>query len=461
MQESVNYELIAGLKLRPEEQFIIHGLRRTLGSENDDGIAKTDLSTIDWNIVYEKSMRWGVAPLLNKIIKEQSALPQFPDIADSFLRKIKIAYLVAFFTNETNFKGVSELLEVVNKAGIKAILLKGSHIAQFVYRDVGLRPMSDIDILVKEKDLNKAEELLFQSGYDYVEVKQSLYDYFKEHLNIEGRANITKWYKTNHHHLFCFSNPEGVKHLEIHRTIEGLTSPFSIDISELWKRSKMLEINEIDALVLSPEDLLLHASLHASYHHRLRAHGLRPCCDIAAVISHYEPEIDWDQLQMRAFEWGAEKYIYLSLRLSHEILGARVPDRILLALKPSLFDEKIVLEAQKRVLLLEPNEPAFKGMRSPAKIQIFSPDDSLLKKACYFLQRLFVSNEELAARYSLPPSCKRIYFYHFVRFISLLYSYIRVYSQYFLYRLVHKKDQHFNYNLDLWLSSSDRKKRVL
>lgn len=451
MQESVDYELIAGLKLRPEEHFIINSLRTKLCAENDDEFTRIDLSTIDWKVVYEKSMQWGVAPLLYKCIKEQSSLLQSSDIPDYFLRKIKIAYLATFLANEKIFKGLGELLKVFNKAGIKVVLLKGSHVAQFTYQDIGVRPMSDIDIMVKTSDLDKVEKLLFQDGYNYMERKQATYDWYKKQFNVEGQANIIKWCKANGHQLWPFSNSKRIKKLEIHMTIDRINSPFSIDMAGIWKRLSAVQMYGVDTLIFSPEDLLLHLSLHVSHQHKFRAHGLRPFCDIAAVISHYEHEIDWKQLQVRAHKWQAEKYIYISLRLSQEILGARVAGGVLRSLKPALFNEKITLQASKRILSLGPVKPPFKGMRDRARIVIFHPDDSILRRASYFLKKVFISREDLAARYSVPPSSKRIYFFYFVRFILLLYSYIPPYSSYFLYRLVHKKDYHCNYNLDLWL----------
>ena len=453
MHKFSNYELITALKLRPEKQFIINCLRSEFDADTHDELPEAQLSAVDWNMIYEKSIQWGIASLLYKIIKKRSSPAQFASISDHFIQKMKIEYMRTFFSNKLNFQELANLLEVFSKAGIKLILLKGSHLAQFVYQDIGLRPMSDIDILVEKKDVDQAEGLLFQNAYDYKELNQATYDWYKEHFNVEGRANIIKWCKANMHQLLPFSNPRGIKKLEIHKTIDRVNSPFSIDMVELWKRSRAVQIKRLHTSVLSPEDLLLHLSLHVSHQHKLSAFRLRPFCDIAAVISHYEQEIDWNKVQIRAHEWGAEKYIYISLLLSQEILGARVPDRMLHALKPNPFNKKITLEASKRVLSFEP--PPFQGMRDRARILVFHSDDSLIRRVSYFLKKVFISEEDLATRYSVTASSKRVYFYYVVRFISLLYSYIPLYSSYYLYRLVHKKNYHCNYNLDLWLSSED------
>jgi len=92
MQKSINSKLIGDLKLQPEEQLIINCLSTRLTEENDNEFAKVDLSTIDWNLVLEKSIQWGVTPLLYKIIKKQTFPLQFSDMPDFFLQKIKKFY---------------------------------------------------------------------------------------------------------------------------------------------------------------------------------------------------------------------------------------------------------------------------------------------------------------------------------------------------------------------------------
>lgn len=442
MQNSINITSINELNLCQEEQFIINCLRSEFDSENNDKFETFNFSSINWDIVYKKSIQWRIAPLLYKIIEKRSAFLQTSKIPEHFTKRMKIIYLGTFTANYENLEIFDEALEIFNKVGLKVILLKGSHLARFVYQDVGLRGMLDIDILVKKEDLRKAEELLLQKGYSFLRMSQDPQKHFS---NIE-------WFKSKHSHLHPFIHPKGTKRIEIHWTIVMPTNLLNINIEKLWQRANSVRINETYALVLSPEDLLLYLSLHTSYQHKFMKHGLGPYCDIATTIRYYNQDIDWDQLKLRAYEWRAEKYLYLTLRLSKEILGVSVPDRILHALKPEPFNEKMALEARKRILYMENKKPAFKGMNYSAKIHIFHPEDSLLKKVSFFLKRIFISSEELASRYSLPASSKRVHLYHIVRFVSLLYSYTRVYSSYFLYRLVHKKEHHCNYNLDLWLN---------
>jgi hypothetical protein len=296
--------------------------------------------------------------------------------------------------------------------------------------------MVDTDILVKKKDLNKVKELLLQMGYHYMK-----------------KAHGIDWYKTKHLHL-SFTHPKEIKNLEVHWTIIRPSLPLNIDIEGLWNRAKAKKINGTDILVLSPEDILLHLSLHTSYDIRFRS-DLRPYCDITAIVNRYTNEINWNQLQLRAYEWRAEKCLYLTLRLSQDILGLSLPDSILHSIKPQPFNEKLILEAQKRIFSPGIKNPAVAIISRPEN---FRSDMSLLKKISYTFHRIFINPKELAFQYSLLPSSKRVYFYYFVRFISLLYHKTHLYAQFFLYLLTHKKTDFYNYNLDTWLIPSDSEK---
>ncbi len=343
-----------------------------------------------------------------------------------FLEKLKLEYIITSIANSKIYDTLSEIGNAFNKAGIPFILLKGSHLAQFVYQDIGLRPMGDIDILVKKEDLQKAEELLHQTGYRYLK-------------------------KTLHcQHLPPLSRPDGIKALEVHWSIMKPIWPFKIDIEGLWERAKTVTINTSKVMIFSPEDVLLCLSLHTIYQHDLRTFGIGPYCDVAAIINHGNRELDWNKLQTRAHEWGIEKYLHLILHLSHEILGINIPDKILHSAESELLTEQIVLKAKKRILSSE-DDKSFALHLPHLRCDDFHPNNRLAKRIYFIFQLIFVSKEELTVRYSLPIKTKQVYFYYFIHFLSLMYRFVLPYIQYLFYRLIHKKEKVYKDNLDLWL----------
>src|SRR5207253_1648910 len=144
------------------------------------------------------------------------------------------------------------------------------------------------------------------------------------------------------------TRPDGVP-VELHWTITRPTAPFKIDLDGLWERARPALIGGVEALVLSVEDLLLHLCLHAAFDHQFFL-GFRACWDIRQTIQHHDSEIDWEQLQDRARQWGVSKYVYLTLHLAKDLLGAAVPPHAITALRPDGFDPRLMAWAKAELL---------------------------------------------------------------------------------------------------------------
>ena len=301
--------------------------------------------------------------------------------------------------------------------------------------------MCDLDIMIKEEDLKKAENLLIQAGYYYATYSQ----------DAEVQTYLCEKSFTQAHHLLPFCHPHGII-LEVHRTLIKPSPLFNIDIEGLWERAQDKKINKTTVSVLCLEDLLLHLSLHASYMGRATP-LLKPYCDIAKILNSDADNIKWDQLQIRARRWRTEKSLYLTLRLTKEIFGVVLPDNFLNTLYPGPFDENILFEAQKRIFACKVHEPALRLTTS----EIFYSDINLLKKFSIFFQRIFIPSKELASRYALHASSKKVYLYYLIHFWSLLYRNFSLYAAHLLNLAIHRKI-FYTGNLDEWLFSSDSKK---
>jgi hypothetical protein len=238
--------------------------------------------------------------------------------------------------------------------------------------------------------------------------------------------------------------------LDLHFSPVKLTAPFNIDIDGLWERSKKAEINGTEALLLSSEDLLLHISIHNSYNHKFKFYGIKAICDTAQTLNYYGTEIDWDRLKHRACRWGAQKSLYLTLRLTQEILGGVITDEILDSLKPESCSQKIVSEAKHRIFSSEAKISPYAHMPTD-----FHPENSLIKRISCTFKTIFIPPENLAALYKLPIHSKRVYLYYPIRFISFLYKKVPQYTPLFVSLLFNKKKDVVQNDFDLWLVSKE------
>jgi hypothetical protein len=289
---------------------------------------------------------------------------------------------------------------VLRSEGIAVIVLKGAYLAEVVYGDVALRSMSDVDLMVRQRDLARVEARLFEMGYAQRENPEADMDY------------------AAHHHLHPLTKPGGVP-IEIHWTIERPTEPFTIDVEGLWERARPATIAGVEVLALAPEDLLLHLCLHTAFNHQFLL-GLRSCWDILETIRHHGNDIDWEQVQRRARQWGVAKYAYLTLRLAKELLGAGVPASTLTALRPDGFDPRLYAWASAEILA---GRTAAVSV-SPRFAQMWGTMRAR-EKAALLVRSAFPSPSAMGRMYAAGGGPHWVYLYYPVRWRDLLRQYGR------------------------------------
>jgi hypothetical protein len=267
------------------------------------------------------------------------------------------------------------------------------HLADLVYRSTAVRPMCDVDLMVKRADLERAAEVLLARGYQPRAQPDLDVDY------------------ASHHHLHPLQRPGGIP-VELHWTIARPSAPFFIDLDGLWDRARPATIGGVPASVLAPEDLVLHLSVHAAHDHQLDA-GLRWCVDVSETIRHHAGEIDWDALCRRAREWGAAKPVYLMLRLSRDLLAADVPARALAGLEPARFDARLLGCARRELL-----SGTERSSMTPAVASVWA--SRLAGKLGVLLRSALPSRALIGRLYAAPPNSSRIYAYYALRWKDLL-----------------------------------------
>jgi hypothetical protein len=235
------------------------------------------------------------------------------------------------------------------------IVLKGGYLIGAIYREVGLREMVDLDILVRPEHLTRAVDVLRAREYKPIRPFRIDDDLVRSH------------------HLTPLAK-EGVARIEIHWNITPPLHPHAIDPADLWHRAVPWSSGNHSALGLCLEDVVLHLCFHASIQHRLQSVGLRPCCDIATIIFERGPRIDWELIVGRARAWSWTRAVYLSLRLARDLLGAGVPAAALDALHPAGVDRSVLEAAADHIFAPRgiPENLARLGGHTPTSVKLRS-----------------------------------------------------------------------------------------
>src|SRR4051812_2594177 len=116
---------------------------------------------LDWEKVVDAAEYHGVTPLLLKnLLGANARIPE---------QQLKQLEQNSARTVRQNLFLTSELLRVVSslsEAGIETVPLKGAVLTTRIYRDIALRPFSDIDLLIRPEQLSTAETIVSKLGYE-------------------------------------------------------------------------------------------------------------------------------------------------------------------------------------------------------------------------------------------------------------------------------------------------------
>jgi len=350
------------MNLKKEDKFLLDCIKL-----DQNALSRLQQIThTEWEAIFQKSTKHFLAPFLYRVL---SGLKKEIDIPVYLLDKLHQTFLSNTVRNVRTFYALSKALKQLKKSGIPFILLKGAHLSELVYEDSGLRMMEDIDILFKKEDLKRAQLCLITSGY---------------------------------------FNKNSQLILDIHWYIEQY---LDLDMEKIWGTAQPAEIAGVNALVLSPEDLIVHLCMHLSFHHQFQFAGLRGLCDIKETIKHYDSQINWGKVKSRAEEWRVRNGVYLSLLLSRDLTGAKIPDDALENLKPEIYKDEFRELAIKRIFQ---HDAESEHSLSPYFWQIWYSNSFFTKILC-LSKLLLPSRQFISQKYPNSIKTKNKFYYYFIR----------------------------------------------
>jgi Uncharacterised nucleotidyltransferase len=257
------------------------------------------LEGVKWYEVLRSAEHHGVSPLV------YHALHDFPqEVPSDAWDDLRSRYE---HNARKNLKLTNELFRILNCLevhGIVAIPYKGPVLAEAIYGDLALREFSDLDILIRPGDVQRARLALGDLGYA---------------LNVQlSRAHEPAYLTSGYE--YTFDGPAGKNLLEIQWAILPRFYAVDFSLEAIFERAAFAELGGRRVLTLCPEDLLLALCVHAAKHAWTRLCWLR---DIAAVVSQ---SIDWTAVEQTAVRLGIRRIVGVSLKLTQDLLAARLPE---------------------------------------------------------------------------------------------------------------------------------------
>lgn len=255
-------------------------------------------------------------------------------IKDPLIDRIKGIYRRTWFENQILMRQAFEILELFHSSGIQTIVLKGIALTHLYYKDYGLRPMHDFDILIPTERATEVINLLRNLGW------KSEYRLPEKIIPIIHSCDL--------------ADSTGLHHMDLHwHLFIECCQPNADD--DFWDGALQTTINNIPTHVLNPTDQLLHTIIHGMKWSFIPP--FRWVVDAIMILNSSQFEIDWNRLITQA----KKRRLILPLRLGLEYLlnsfNAYVPPEILQSIqnvptsKNEHIEYKYKVENSKKKLL--------------------------------------------------------------------------------------------------------------
>ncbi|MDK2744160.1 MAG: nucleotidyltransferase family protein [Nitrospira sp. BO4] len=286
----------------------------TAGAERIKVLLRTDL---DWASLLQTAGRHGVMPLLSRSLRAVSPEDAPPTIlAELRYHSRANAARTLFLTD-----GLLKLLKLLEAHVIPALPYKGPILAASIYGNLALREFFDLDILVHERDYQRAQRLLSTSAYRLIEAFEN------ESTYVDSNGTVA---------------------VDLHKRMTSREFPSPLQFEHLWERRHHTVLLGTKVPSLSPEDTLLMLAIQISKDAGSRYFQLVKLCDMAALL-RASPSLDLAQSLFYARQGGGERMLLFSLALVNDLLGVRMPQACLRAIRSHPSIGRLVEAAQRQL----------------------------------------------------------------------------------------------------------------
>jgi hypothetical protein len=268
---------------------------------------------VDVDSLIKTSVKEGMAGFLYRNLMKAGI---FESLNPQQKQRLESLYYQTVQFNLRLIYDMRKILKQLNEREIHVVLLKGMALLHQLYDDIGVRPLTDIDLWVLPRDYSALTSILRSQGYQ----RNPLY------------PNTFRKGKTI---LDLNTHPLGADRIK--------TRAFLItrDQEHIYHAARTTRIDGHRALCLNPYDQVLLLGLHLLKHSASRLIWL---VDIKCLVCGWKNS-DWDALIGRARELGLKRtlaYIFFLIACSLDYEPPRRPRQLLEAEQLSFVEKRVL-----------------------------------------------------------------------------------------------------------------------
>lgn len=210
------------------------------------------------------------------------------------------------------------LLELFSRNEIRVLVIKGPVLAVQAYADPGVRGYGDLDLLVRQRDIRRATELMIASGYQAAISLDAI-----EAGKIPGQ--------------YLFSKLDSQLLVELHNDATLRYFPRQLPIEDFFARQIRVRLDAHEVPAPSLEDHLVLICVHGAKHFWER---LALIADVAGFVAQ-QTSISWDRAGSSARAVQSEHLLHTGLRLATDVLRTELPEQIVARVREDAVAAKL------------------------------------------------------------------------------------------------------------------------
>jgi len=354
------------------KQLIIFIYKVSLFNENltkkELDLTKEILRSINWDSFLKFLYQSKTTPLAHYFIRKTKL---FDTINEDISKELFKGYL----SSQANFiKKTSELkalIDLFKSNEIDYLVLKGLPIAVSYYPDPATRTFKDIDVLIRESELDKINNLLLKEGYTIH----------------KGLRNIDD-YRYFHYHFIYYKQKDPNNTIEIHWSLTDRKKGH-IDCSNiLFLEKETIETHGIPINTLSRSNSFWYSCVHLSYHSFNDIRLIAEINKIGRILSNFE----WEKVLQISQRTNTLNEVRASIKLSEELFGKFLMNDTRKNIKMNYIQSALTLSIVKNHIF---NHKKDKFYDTESNLLIFLMRSGIQKKLHFLFRLLFPDKDTI------------------------------------------------------------------
>lgn len=240
----------------------------------------------DWKSISSITCRHNLGPIFKYVFSDYRKIPE------TVVSQWTLEQEITFVRNTRALLGAIKLCRTLDRASIPVAVIRGLALSGYLYPAASLRPMSDVDMLIREDDRKDVAVALEGEGFFPVKLLRSQLVY-----HIDGTVFEMHW---------SLLTPKRYR-----RAVDGKIFLES-------KKSMILPEGRI--YHLSRENELIGLVTHAFIHHELE--GILPLVDITLLVK--ASSLDWQFIAEWCRQARLSRMFHLTLSLVDHLFDLRL-----------------------------------------------------------------------------------------------------------------------------------------